>query len=119
VRTVSEPATAAQTANALARLALELCALAALAYWGFSTGDGAGRFLLGIGVPVLVVFVWGTFGSPGAPLRAAAPLRLALLVVIFGWAVAGLWQTGHPVLAVLLGIAAAANTVLLRALGQD
>jgi hypothetical protein len=111
--------TRAQTANAWARLALELCALAALAYWGFSTGEGAGRFLLGLGVPVLVVLAWGTFGSPGAPLRAAAPIRLLLLAVIFGWAAAGLWQTGHPVLAVLLAAAALVNTVLLRVLGQD
>ena len=116
---MSESPSAPQTLNAYARFALELCALAALAYWGFSTGDGFGKFLLGIGVPVLVVIVWGTFGSPGAPLRTSAPLRLVLLVVIFGWAVVGLWQTGHPVLAVLLGVAAAVNTALLHVLGQD
>jgi hypothetical protein len=116
---MTEMPSAPQALNAFARFALELCALAALAYWGFSTGDGLGKILLGLGVPLLVVLVWGTFGSPGAPFRAAAPLRLALLAVIFGWAVIGLWQTGHQVLALLLAAAAVLNTALLRVLGQD
>jgi hypothetical protein len=111
--------TALRAANAVARFALELCALAALAYWGFATGDGAGRFLLGIGVPALTVLAWGTFGSPGAPLRASLPLRLVLLAVIFGWAVAGLAAVNHAALAIALGAAAVANTALLLALGQD
>jgi hypothetical protein len=108
-----------RTANAAARFGLELCALAALAYWGFATADGIRAVLLGVGVPLLVVIVWGTFGSPGAPLRAAPPLRLTLLAVINGWAVAGLATTGHVVLAVVLGLAVAVNTALLYALGQE
>jgi hypothetical protein len=108
-----------RTANAAVRFVLELCALAAFGYWGFASADGAKAFLLGVGVPVLVVMVWGTFGSPGAPLRAAAPIRLALLGVIYGWAVAALASVGQVVLAVVLGVAVVANTALLYALGQE
>jgi hypothetical protein len=108
-----------RTANAAARFVLELCTLAALGYWGFASADGLGAVLRGVGVPVLVVLVWGTFGSPGAPLRAAPPIRLALLAVISGWAVAALASVGQVVLAVVLGVAVVVNTVLLHVLEQE
>ncbi len=66
-----------------------------------------------------MVVVWGTFGSPGAPLRATRSVRLALLAVIYGWAVAGLASTGHVALAGVLAVAAVVNTALLHALGQE
>jgi hypothetical protein len=108
-----------RTANAAARFVLELCALAAFCYWGFASADGVRSVLLGIGVPVLVILVWGTFGAPGAPLRASRPIRLVLFAVIYGWAVAALASVGHVVLAVVLAVAVLANTVLLYALGQE
>ena len=33
--------------------------LAALAYWGFTVGDGAGAWVLGVGAPLLAAVVWG------------------------------------------------------------
>ena len=108
-----------RTLNAAARFVLEVCVLAALAYWGFATGEGLMRFLLGIGVPALTVVVWGTFGSPGAPLRTTPLLRLALLTIIYGWAVGGLVTVDQTALAVALACAAVVNTVLLHVLGQE
>ena len=32
--------------------------LAALAYWGFTVGDGAGAWVLGVGAPLLAAVVW-------------------------------------------------------------
>jgi hypothetical protein len=113
------PLTRLRTLNAAARFLLELCALAAIGYWGFKTGDGAMKFVLGIGVPVLTIIVWGTFGSPGAPLRTTPLLRLALLVVIYGWAAGGLHFAGQTTLAVALACAAVLNTVLLHVLRQE
>jgi hypothetical protein len=110
---------AMRTANAVARFILELCALAAFCYWGFASADGVQAVLLGIGVPVLVVAVWGTFGAPGAPLRASRPIRLALFAVIYGWAVAALASVGQVELAIVLAVAVIANTVLLFVLGQE
>ena len=43
----------------------------------------------------VMVVAWGTFGAPSAPLRATPPVRLALLAVIYAWAVAALATTGQ------------------------
>jgi hypothetical protein len=108
-----------KAANAGFRFLLEVCALLAIGYWGFTTADGVMAFVRGLGLPLLMIVVWGTFGAPGAPLRAAPPVRLALLAVIYGWAVAALATTGQVALAVALGVAVVVNTVLLYALGQE
>ena len=104
--------------NPILRFALELCTLAAFVYWGFATEDGPAALLRGFGVALLTVAVWGTFGAPGALLRATLPVRLMLLAVIYGWAVTALWTTNHHVLAIALGAAAAVNTGLMLVLGQ-
>jgi hypothetical protein len=40
------------------RFLCELAMLAALAYWGFTVGDGAGAWVLGVGAPLLAAVVW-------------------------------------------------------------
>jgi hypothetical protein len=106
-------------ANAVFRFVLELCTLAAFVYWGFATADGLGAVVRGLGVALLTIVAWGTFGAPKAPLRAAVPVRLALLAVIYAWAVAALWVADQPGLAVALAVAAAVNTALMVAFGQE
>ncbi len=56
----------AKTANLGLRFLLELGALAAVAYWGFTTNDGVLRWALGIAAPVAVAVVWWLFVSPKA-----------------------------------------------------
>jgi hypothetical protein len=64
-------------ANLALRFLLELCALAALAYWGFKTGESAvAKIGLGIGAPLLAAVLWGTFVAPGAPIPTPVLLRL-------------------------------------------
>ena len=53
-------------ANLVLRFLLELSALAATAYWGFSTTSGVTQWVLGLGAPALVAVVWGLFVSPKA-----------------------------------------------------
>jgi hypothetical protein len=108
-----------KAANAAFRFVLEMCTLAAFVWWGFATEDGPAALLRGFGVALLTVAAWGTFGAPNAPLRATPAVRLALLAVIYGWAVAALWTTDQRVLAVALGAAALVNTALLVAFGQE
>jgi hypothetical protein len=108
-----------KAANAAFRFVLEVCTLASFVYWGFATADGVAAFLRGFGVALLTVAAWGTFGAPQAPLRAAMPVRLALLAVIYAWAFAALWTTDQAVLAAALAVAAVVNTVLLVAFGQE
>jgi hypothetical protein len=72
-------------ANLTVAFLLELCALAALGYWGFRTASGpAAKAALGIGAPLLAAVLWGLFAAPRAPVSiplasgggAAAGLRL-------------------------------------------
>lgn len=51
---------------------LELCMLAAIGYWGFMISPGWGmKIVLGIGLPILLIVIWGLFVAP----RAAYPLH--------------------------------------------
>jgi hypothetical protein len=51
-------------ANLAVRFALELCALAIAAYWGWETATGALRVVLALAAPVAVIVVWGLFVAP-------------------------------------------------------
>lgn len=108
------------TAAALAvRFLLELCALAALAYWGITAGGSLiGDIVLGLGAPLAAAVVWGTFVSPRAsrPLTGIARLRVELAVFVA--ACGGLALAGQPLLALLLGIAYAGNRAMLWAAGE-
>ena len=77
--------------NLALRFLLELCALAALGYWGFKTRESPGAKIgLGIGAPLLAAIVWGTFLAPRASIPTPGFLRLVLELVVFGSAVAAL-----------------------------
>jgi quinol-cytochrome oxidoreductase complex cytochrome b subunit len=106
-------------ANLALRFLLELCALGALAYWGFKTGSGAlTRVGLGIGAPLVAAVVWGTFVSPQAPVQLPGPLVLGLQALVFGSAAAGLVATGHRTLALVFGAIIVINAVLMYVWGQ-
>lgn len=59
--------------NLALRFLLELCLLAAVGYWGFKTQSGLlMKILFGIGLPVLIAVLWGTFLAPGQSAPCAA-----------------------------------------------
>ncbi len=92
--------------------ASELAALAALAFWGWTVpGSTLPRVLLAVGAPVLAAVLWGVFAAPRAPVRVLA-LAVLVKLLVFGSAVAALAATGHPRLAVVLAVAAAAGSLL-------
>lgn len=64
----------AKTANLGVLFAIELGALVAVGYWGF-TRDVAtpSAWLLGIGGPVVLAVVWGLCGSPKARYKVRGP----------------------------------------------
>jgi len=83
-------------ANLLLRFLLELCALGALGYWGFKTGNATiTKIALGVGAPLVAAVVWAVFVSPRAPVELPGLLVLVLQVLVFGSAAAGLAATGH------------------------
>jgi hypothetical protein len=94
------------------RFLCELAMLAALAYWGFTVGDGAGAWVLGIGAPVLAAIVWGAWVAPKARWPVPIPTRVVIELVVFGAAVGGLAVAGQPLAAVVLGVAGPATSLL-------
>ena len=109
--------TALKAANLTLRFLLELCLLAALAYWGTQTSHGVVSVLLAIAAPALAAVVWGAFVAPKATWRLHGVAWLAVQFVLFGAGVAALIGTGHPVLGGMLGGGAAGNLAVLR--GRD
>ena len=76
--------------NLALRFALELAALWLWATWGWIAHDGALRWALAIGLPVIAAALWGTFRIPGDPKpsppvpvrgRVRLPIEMAVLVV--------------------------------------
>jgi hypothetical protein len=56
--------------NLAAHFLLELCGLGALIYWGFQTGEGLMKIVLGMVLPLLAAVAWGTFRVPNDPGKA-------------------------------------------------
>jgi len=94
------------------RFLCELAMLAALAYWGFRAGDGVGAWVLGIGAPLLAAVVWGAWVAPKARWPVPIPTRVLLELILFGAAAGALAIAGQPLLAVVLGVAALATSLL-------
>lgn len=67
--------------NLAVRFVLEIGALLALGGWGWNQSDGILKYVLALGLPILVAAVWGTFAVPGDPSRSGkAPVRVPGLV---------------------------------------
>ncbi len=93
---------------------LELCALAALGYWGVHTGSGpVTKPALGIGAPLLAAVLWGLFAAPKATFSVPAA-KVAVEVLVFGAAAPALYATGHRALAVAFAVLVVANSTLVR-----
>lgn len=102
-------------ANLALRFLLELAALFAVGLWGWKTGEGALRWLLVLGLPLIAATAWGTLAVPddpsrsgGAPLPVPGILRLVLELSLFVSAVLCLrgvglerWGTGLAVFVIL------------------
>ena len=64
--------------NLAIRFLLEVLALLAMAYWGWTQHDGLARFLWAIGLPLLSVVIWGTFAVPNDRSRSGkAPVPVS------------------------------------------
>lgn len=82
--------------NLILRFLLEITALVAVGMWGWRQSDGWLRFVLAIGLPIILAAIWGTFAVPDDPSRSgSAPvvtpgiIRLVIELGFFalaGWA---------------------------------
>jgi Protein of unknown function (DUF2568) len=101
-------------ANLALAFLLELCALAALGYWGVRVGGGpVTKVALGLGGPLLAAILWGLFAAPRAPV--SVPLvGLGVQLLVFGSAALALYATGHRFLAIAFAILVVVNSLLVR-----
>lgn len=87
--------------NLTVRFFLELTALIAMGFWGWNQREGALRFVLAFGIPIIAAAIWGVFAVPNDPSRSgSAPvpvpgmLRLALELIFFAFAAWTLYSAG-------------------------
>ena len=98
--------------NLFFRFALEIVALVSTGIWGWNQSQGLPKYLLAIGIPIILAIIWGTFAVPDDPSRSGnAPivingiLRLILELGIFTfgcWAVLDLGYTKAAVIFAVL-----------------
>jgi hypothetical protein len=61
--------------NLAVRFLLELSAMGAMGYWGWTQHEGLARWLWAIGLPIVAAVLWGTFAVPNDPSRSGqAPI---------------------------------------------
>lgn len=92
------------------RYLLELGALFALGYWGWTQPPGILRYLLAPGLPILVAVIWRTFQAiepvepKPIPVVVEGRVRLILELVLFGLATAAFITAVHKVLGIVFGV---------------
>ena len=106
-------------ANLALRFLLELVALFALGWWGWSLTDNWLRFGLAILFSLVAATIWGTFAVPDDPSRSGeAPvvvrgwIRLGLELIVFGTAVIGLASVGRGSFAIVFMVVVVAHYLL-------
>ena len=82
--------------NIALRLLLELCAIAAVSYWGFRATGGLASWALGIGAPLAVAVFWGVLVAPQSPVQAPDVVKTALALTVFALASIALARAGRP-----------------------
>ena len=96
--------------NLMIRFILELLALVSVGLWAWKSFDGFLQYLLGIGLPLLMTIVWGTFAVPDDPSRsgkAAIPVsgfvRLLIEFLFFATATWALYDLQERELSTIFG----------------
>jgi len=102
---------------AVLRFVLELLLLASVGYFGF-TFAGIGGWALGLGLPVVVIAIWGAFVAPRAARRLEDPARLVLELVLFALGMGALAAVGQWPWGVALFAVFAIDRALLSVYGQ-
>jgi hypothetical protein len=85
---------------------LELAALFAVGFWGWTTHDGTQRWLWAIALPLLLATVWAVFrvpGDGGDPIvTIPGPLRLLIEIGVMTIAIGLLAASGQVAWAIVL-----------------
>jgi hypothetical protein len=100
-------------ANLALSFFLELCMVLAYGYWGFTTGSGwVMQLLLGIGIPLAVIVIWGIFLAPASKRRLQGALHWALEIILFVASIVALFIAGQPNWALIFAVLYSINVTL-------
>jgi hypothetical protein len=92
---------------------LELVLVAAFADWGFSVDASAAvQVVLGIGLPVLLIVIWGIWLAPRAERRLIPSTRIAAKATLFLLGSIAMFAAGHHALAVVFELVSVASVAL-------
>ena len=92
---------------------LELVAVAAFAYWGFTISDsGTLNVVLGIGMAVASIVLWGIYAAPKSQRRLQGSALLVFKIIFFALAVIALITAGSTTLGVTLALGVVNNLAL-------
>ena len=93
------------------RFILEVAALYSIGFWGWRQTDSWFRFVLAIGIPIVLAIIWGIFAVPddrtrsgAAPVPTPGFVRLLIELGLFTFATWSLSNTGLTTLAWVLAI---------------
>jgi hypothetical protein len=87
--------------------------LAVFAYWGTQTGSGfLVQLLLGVGVPIVAVVIWGIFLAPKSTRRFTGIPYVLLKLIIFGLSALALVAAGQQTLAIIFAVVVLVNVGL-------
>ncbi|MFD7262712.1 DUF2568 domain-containing protein [Streptomyces sp. NPDC059874] len=93
---------------------LELVALAALAWWGYTRDIGRVWSIgLAVAAPAAAAVLWGAFAAPKAAYAVPLTAQLAVKAVVFGAAALALYALGWRTGALWFGGIVLVNTALV------
>jgi len=105
--------------NLVYRFIHEVCDLMDLGFWGLNQTDNSLKFVLAIGLPIMLAVIWGVFAVPNdksrsgkAPVPIPGILRLALELGIFATATWALYNLGYSKLYIGFGVAVVFHYIL-------
>jgi len=100
--------------NLLIRFTLEVVSLISLGFWGFKIGESSiAKYCLGIGIPLVIAFIWGVFGSPKAIWQLSKPFRWALVFAIYILSAFALFNIGQKNMSIIFMICVIINSILM------
>lgn len=88
--------------NLALRFLLEITALICVGIWGWNKTDSFTKYILAIGLPILLAAIWGIFAVPGDPSRSGQTvvvtpgmIRLVIELGIFAFATWAIYSQGN------------------------
>lgn len=97
--------------NLTLRFILEIIALISVGIWGWNKTDSFLRFILAIGLPILLGVIWGIFAVPNDPSRSgqtvvvtSGVIRLAIELGIFTIATLVIYIQGQQKISYAFGV---------------